>query len=104
MSGAILRIDEVGYRFRLTQIHFPIEESPLSELAGLCHTASVLDQQFDNTTSNIGGSMTGNLSSILTCIAMRCMEEGDENFINEFILFVDDVDKQTRLSCNLILT
>ena len=48
--------------------------------------------------------MTGNLSSILTCIAMRCMEEGDENFINEFILFVDDVDKQTRLSCNLILT
>ena len=81
---------QVGHGFGLTQVHLPVQESTLGELARTRRTASVPDEELHDLLEDVRGTVAGNLDRIFARIGMGRTEQADQHFVDNLASCIAD--------------
>ena len=88
--------DDVCHGFRLRQVHLAVEKSALRELTwGGCFTTCG-KEQLHHALEDVRRTVTRNLRGIFSRVRMRRAEKAHQDFIDHFVVFIDDMTKGER--------
>jgi hypothetical protein len=73
---------QVGHRLGLAQVELAIEEGSLSKFSGLRQARTATNEQVQQLLLDIGGTVAGDLYSIVAGIGVWCTEQGDQDFVD----------------------
>ena len=88
--------DDVCHGFRLRQVHLTIEKSALRKFARSSGFTTCGKEQLHHALEDVGRTVTRNLGSIFSCVRMGSSKKTHQHFIDDFVVFIDDVPKGER--------